>query len=213
MAKSRGRPLDKDKLDRAELLELACREFCDRGFDGVSIRKLAAQIGVSDSLFVHHFGSKQKLWHEAVDTLIDREFRQLIELLQRSHYNVDPLQWLRLNFAGFLQLARSRPAMFRLLFNELDTGGERAAYLKSRYLVPYVKLFDQAIDLCRERHLIKSVTNHSIHTLLLGAVKILINPGFLQLGRPEGEPVSDRNGVQVDDLVEMIFYGVVTTTS
>ena len=66
MSKARGRPLDKDRIKRDKLLELAFQEFSEHDFKNVSIRKLAADVGVSDSLFIHHFGSKQKLWYEVV---------------------------------------------------------------------------------------------------------------------------------------------------
>ena len=91
MSKTRGRPLAKDRIRRDELLELAYQEFSEFGFKNVSIRKLAAKIGVSDSLFVHHFGSKQKLWYEVVDTLIEREFKFLIAQQKQQVPPLEPI--------------------------------------------------------------------------------------------------------------------------
>jgi AcrR family transcriptional regulator len=65
-------------FSRDDLLNLATRAFAENGFTDVSIRKLAAQAGVSDSLFIYHFGSKLKLWREAVDQMIKLEFPRLI---------------------------------------------------------------------------------------------------------------------------------------
>lgn len=206
MAKQRGRPQEKDRINRADLVELAFQEFSEKGFDGVSIRRLAARVGVSDSLFIHHFGSKQQLWNEVVDSLIDREFKHLIANLQPGDFKADPLSWLKSNFVEFLRLAPERPAMFRMLFNELSSGSERSQYLKRCYLVPYVALFDHAIDLCRERGLIRPVPNHALHTLLLGAVNILIQPDILQQARSADSPPIAP--FAAEDLVDIIFNGV-----
>lgn len=206
MSKTRGRPLEKDRIKRSELLELAFREFSENDFNSVSIRKLAASIGVSDSLFIHHFGSKQKLWYEVVDILIEREFKLLIEQQQTETQQNDPLTLLRNGIAELLRLAKQRPAMFRLFFRELNDDNERAEYLKKRYLQPYLRLFDFAIDQCVEQKLLKPISSASLHTVLLGCINILINPSVLQPGVSD-EQRHGRKDIPVDELVDIIFNG------
>lgn len=211
MSRSPGRPASHDKkTSRQDLLAMALNEFAAKGFSGMSIRKLAASAGVSDSLFVHHFGSKQKLWYEAVDTLIEREFQLLITQLGRDVTLENPLALLQGNIREFFLLAQKRPALFRLLFSELNHDSERSAYLKNKYLVPYVTIFDRAIDLCRERGQIKPIANVSLHALVLGALHILIKPDILQQGvaAPSLRPGSS---IVVDDLVDTIFNGLTVT--
>jgi AcrR family transcriptional regulator len=44
----------------------ARRQFSELGFDRATIRSIAAEAGVDPALVIHHFGSKQRLFVEAV---------------------------------------------------------------------------------------------------------------------------------------------------
>ncbi|MEP7368844.1 MAG: helix-turn-helix domain-containing protein, partial [Dermatophilaceae bacterium] len=57
---------DPDLTARANIRNAALRLFADRGQDSVTVREIAAAAGVSPSLVVHHFGSKDGL-RAAVD--------------------------------------------------------------------------------------------------------------------------------------------------
>jgi AcrR family transcriptional regulator len=54
-------------FDRAEALELAMFEFWRRGFDGVSVAELTAEIGIAAPSLYAAFGDKRQLFREAVD--------------------------------------------------------------------------------------------------------------------------------------------------
>jgi AcrR family transcriptional regulator len=53
---------------RTRLLRVAMRQIADKGFDGVTVRSIAAEAGVTAGLIKHHFGSKEGL-RDAVDAL------------------------------------------------------------------------------------------------------------------------------------------------
>jgi len=55
-----------DLTARASIRNTALRLFADHGHDAVSVRRIAAEAGVSPALVLHHFGSKAGL-REAVD--------------------------------------------------------------------------------------------------------------------------------------------------
>ncbi len=59
-------PGDPDLTARANIRNAALRLFAERGHDAVTVRDIAAAAGVSPSLVVHHFGSKDGL-RAAVD--------------------------------------------------------------------------------------------------------------------------------------------------
>jgi len=56
---------------RERIAEAARRLFAERGFDRTSIRAVAAAAGVDPALVHHYFGTKQRLFLEAVDFPID----------------------------------------------------------------------------------------------------------------------------------------------
>ena len=206
MGRAPGRPAaNANTLSRTELLEHAFEEFSERSFNDVSLRALAKKLRVSDSLFNHHFGSKQKLWREVVDTIIEREFRQLISELQLDPAMDNALSMLRNYISVMLEVAKHKPAMFKLIFNVLSDDEERAEYVLDRYLKPYMKIVDRALGLCIERGEIRNVTNVTLHTLILGSVNMLIRPEFAMQGIDD----TSRQGIQVDSLVDVIMHGLI----
>ena len=55
------------------MLAAARTAFAERGFDGASIRVIAADAGVDPALVHHYFGSKDKLFLAAVQAPVDPE--------------------------------------------------------------------------------------------------------------------------------------------
>ena len=53
---------------RRRLVETATRLFAERGYDGTSVKELAASAGISQGSIFWHFGSKQGLLFEVVDS-------------------------------------------------------------------------------------------------------------------------------------------------
>lgn len=69
MPRTGRRPGEPDTRNR---IAVAARNlFAERGFEGASIRAVAAAAGVDPALVHHYFGTKQRLFLEAVDFPID----------------------------------------------------------------------------------------------------------------------------------------------
>jgi AcrR family transcriptional regulator len=58
---------------QAEILEAARKLFLERGYQGATMRGIAAEAGVDASLIVHFFGNKLNLFSEAVEWPFDPE--------------------------------------------------------------------------------------------------------------------------------------------
>lgn len=52
---------------RAEILDAAREEFADHGYEGSTIRAIAARASVDPSLVMHYFGSKEELFTRTLD--------------------------------------------------------------------------------------------------------------------------------------------------
>ena len=61
---------------REHLIEVATRVFAREGFAGTSLRMIAVEAGVSAALLVHHFGSKQRLIEETIETTLGEWMRE-----------------------------------------------------------------------------------------------------------------------------------------
>ena len=65
-----------DLTARARIRNVAMHQFGERGFEGTTIRGIAAAAGVSSGLVRHHFGSKEQL-RAACDQYLGRELAAL----------------------------------------------------------------------------------------------------------------------------------------
>lgn len=76
--------VDPDDLTaRARIRDAALHEFGERGYDGATIRGIAARAGVSSGLLRHHFGSKQEL-REACDEYLVKTMRNINEQVRTN---------------------------------------------------------------------------------------------------------------------------------
>ena len=53
----------------ADVLDLALDAFADQGYDGTSVREVCRRLGVSHNLIHERYGSKERLWYAAIDTV------------------------------------------------------------------------------------------------------------------------------------------------
>src|ERR1700682_5311966 len=76
--KRTGRPKAQDAPATLEqILDAAFRRFATYGYDGVSVRTLNRELGVSHNLIHQRFGSKQGLWYAAVDRAFSEQITRL----------------------------------------------------------------------------------------------------------------------------------------
>ena len=178
-----GRPGSSAGEDgRQRLLQAAEDVFASQGFEPASLRAIADLAGLDPALVSHHFGSKQRLWHAAVDAVAERQ-KPLLPLLQRVHDAVD----------FFIDLAEQQRALFRFIQRELGHSGPRLHYLTERLVQPCyaicAPLWQQAI----EQRVLLSPHPAVFHFLLLGALSTTLGavPMIAQLA---GEEV-DRQAI------------------
>jgi AcrR family transcriptional regulator len=70
-----------DKGPRDRLLDGAIDYVAHNGLSDVSLRTLAAALGTSHRMLIHHFGSKERLWVEIVRTVEARQRELLADIL------------------------------------------------------------------------------------------------------------------------------------
>lgn len=81
---------------REEILAAARRLFAERGYDGTTIRAVAADAGVNPALVHHFFGSKEQMFMRAVDFPVD-PFEVLPRIVEAG-----PVQEFGLRLAGLM---------------------------------------------------------------------------------------------------------------
>jgi AcrR family transcriptional regulator len=120
---------------RPQLLERAIAYIAQRGISDLSLRELAAAIGTSHRMLIHHFGSKEGLWVEVVRAVEAQQRAALPDLLPDPaedpatamriwwRHISDPALWPneRLFFEIYGQALQGRPGTEALLDGIVDS--------------------------------------------------------------------------------------------
>ena len=101
--------------DLRNALLLAALDLLERdGLDRLTLRGVAAAVGVSHAAPAHHFGTLAAL-RTAIATIGYERF-MLAMRTERASAPADPASQMRAARRGYLAFARSQPALFRLMF-------------------------------------------------------------------------------------------------
>ena len=82
-----------DKSPKQRLLEGAIEYVAANGISDVSLRTLAAALGTSHRMLIFHFGSKERLWVEIVQTVEERQRELLTEIVPDPGRPVGDAMW------------------------------------------------------------------------------------------------------------------------
>jgi AcrR family transcriptional regulator len=135
---------------KERLLDLAIEYVAANGMTDVTLRGLAAALGTSHQLLLHHFGSKDGLWVAIVQTVEARQREALADILPDPEQPLgeamrawwkhisDPSLWPneRLFFELYGQALQGRPYSADLLDGIVERWVEPAAQLSIERGVP-----------------------------------------------------------------------------
>jgi AcrR family transcriptional regulator len=107
---------------RRALVKAALAVLEQGGLEALSLRRVAAELGVSHAAPAHHFPTLRHLRTALATEGFARFGASMAQA--RARAKADPLAQLRAAEQGYLAYARSQPALFRLMFNRelLDWG-------------------------------------------------------------------------------------------
>ena len=118
---------------REQFLATALRLFSERGFYGVSIANIAAELGLTKQALLHYFPSKEKLYGEVLRR-ISREFDDLRSAAQAN--SGDPAAQLTTLILSLTPKTADESVRTRLLMRELLDNQHRAESASAWYLKP-----------------------------------------------------------------------------
>jgi AcrR family transcriptional regulator len=128
---------------RQRLLDAAIEHVSENGFSDLSLRALAASLGTSHRMLIHHFGSKEGLWVEIVKAVERRQREVLADIMPAADAPIgeamrawwkhisDPSLWPneRLFFEIYGQAVQGRPHTTALLDGIVDSWVDPIAQL------------------------------------------------------------------------------------
>jgi AcrR family transcriptional regulator len=172
------------------------------------VREVARRLGVSHNHIPQRFGSKERLWHAAVDHGFELLLKDLLQVFENPP--PDDLSRLRAMVVRFVEANAARPALLRIINHEAGVGGPRLNYLFDRFIEPVRQL--------GEKMLAQLHAQGQVRTKWVGLVYFLMTNGA---GGPVTFPgLAERLGTAVDRhdpaavrqyaerIVDLLFEGI-----
>jgi AcrR family transcriptional regulator len=165
IAKRPGRP----KADEApaaldEILSAALRAFATHGYDGVSVRTLNRELGVSHNLIHQRFGSKQGLWFAAVDRAFSQQVTELATGFDPTL--ADPLDQLNHAIRHFVRYSAEHPELLGLMNIEARIDSERLDYIYDNYVAPALAPLGRLLDHLHQNGRIRPISLRALFFLI-----------------------------------------------
>ena len=111
------------KTDRKTILAAAIEQVEQEGFRGLSLRSLAATLGLAPNALYRYFADRS-----ALESALTGEVSRLLHAaMQRAVRKGAPKQAIRGIARAYLAFARKHPNMYELLLLPCDAEGEEAA--------------------------------------------------------------------------------------
>jgi AcrR family transcriptional regulator len=189
---------------REDLVRCGRQQLDEVGMDGLSLRRIASKVGVSQVAPMHHFGNKEGL----LAAIAASGFRDLTEFrFSRLRPRMSAEQRLRSQLSSYVTFAWLHPTLFHLMFGpqsrsrqmhpELDTASAQSYQVLARAALDFMaeqgkEDETKAFEMAR----IAWMCMHGVATLI---VDFRINP--------TGAPMVNREQV-VNRALDLVFAGI-----
>jgi TetR/AcrR family transcriptional regulator len=156
---------------RARILQKARDAFAELGFDGANIRDIAREAGVTHSMVTYHFGTKDRLWREAV-----RDMFALIETWLFAPGFDDPalgdLERYRLMLRRYTHYCAQHPEHARITILESLRGGERLQWMIDEFVTRNHAPLRPLIETLIRSGDLPAVRFESLHYAIVGMAQL-----------------------------------------
>jgi TetR/AcrR family transcriptional regulator len=173
--RGRGRPRAGEEVDAGRLLQAALEAFAEKGYDGMSVRELGRQLGVSHALLTARFGSKEGLWFAAMEHALAESERVWREVTNAP--DLDDLEALRQGIIRQVRFSAAHPEVQRIMSHEGAIDSARVRFVVDRFINPLRPLVERRLDRLVAAGRIRPLPYATLHYLVtVGGGAIFANP-------------------------------------
>lgn len=212
-----GRPRnsERDRPDqtRDQLLDASITLFARYGFDTVTTGQIAEAAGLTQSMVHYHFGTKTRLWEEAMRRLMRRRGR-LFRATPADLAGLDPLGKLKVLTRRLIEANAANPDHVRIVVYEATTRSPRLKWLIDNFLSPGFGVFDQAVREAMDSGAMRRAPVHDITNAVTSAASLSFALHTI---------VKDMYGVDLgqqkavtsfsDTLIDILFNGLLAASA
>lgn len=118
---------------RNEILAAAKKRFAISGYEGTSMRQIADDLGVAQSLLLYHFDSKNDVWQAVMTQIFDHVRIIARDEITKVKSNA-PAKQLRAGIRAFIRICQEEPDLHRLMTAEGRSKTARLEWMVDNFL-------------------------------------------------------------------------------
>ena len=169
-----------ERSRREDLLEVAIRTFAANGYEGTSTAAITREIGVTQPLIHHHFGSKEALWKAAMDHLF-AEVRARFGHIDEEFVGKPAVEQQRILVRRFVRQCAERPQVAQIVLREATGNSPRFAWLVTNHIAPLMATVTRLVSrLQKEASLPRGSAIHHLFIVMGGAHLIFTAPALFE---------------------------------
>ncbi len=141
---------------KQKILKVATSLFCELGYNGASIRKIASQVGIRESAIYNHYKNKEEIFLEVSKEIFsspfsteDNDVREMA-MKGKAFLNKFVMQYKLLTFD------KNNENMFRLLMIELLQNAELREQFMTHFHDKNIKVLSEGFFIMMQNDLIRS---------------------------------------------------------
>lgn len=206
----RGRPaVGESPISDDQVLDAALTAFATYGYEGVSLRTLSRDLGVSHNLLHQKYGSKVGLWYAAVD----RGFGPFVSTLTAADdHETQPLQRMRNFLRAFAFYSAAHPSLVRLINAEASIPGERLDYICEQFIAPVQDHFKPMYLTLADEGTLRPISLATLFFAITSGSASMFSNEALTTRLFGAKPLRRSNHAKhADDFADLILDGLRTT--
>lgn len=153
---------------RKRILEAALDRFSARGFDGASTREIAKAAGVSGSLLLYHFGSKDALW-DAMMTEVVTELTGNVEASLAKISTLSAADGLKVFVEQYIRFAARNPRFQHIMSMQSNQNESRLAWFIDEHLRHFYDVVCDLISRGQREGFVRAGDPSRLFYLVVGA--------------------------------------------
>ena len=179
---------------RDDIIRAARELFCERGYDGVSVRDIATHADVNVAAVSYHFGGKEALFKEVVRVGMDQGREELVAAFSGEGTTREKLDEAMRHFLYYLL---DDDSISPIIFSELAIRSQRITDIMFDHLIENFQLMTQILKQGVEKGEIRE-TDETITIL-----NMVSTPIYLTFAQPFVEILRGRQGYSKQFLKKM----------
>ena len=189
---------------RARILECALEAFAERGFEGATVRDIAAAAGVNHGLIKYHFGDKDNLWKSAVEFLFIRMHDEISP--PEGDDKLPAFEQLKSWIRRYVAYCARHPEHARIMVQESIRDSDRLRWAVDNFIKPDHDSRTWLYDKNVKNGLYPNISRHSMTYIIVAVSQYLFMLGH-EVKLIYGIDTSDPKVIEAhaDAIIELFF--------